>query len=201
MNKNNEMTRAEWAKYYVSYAKSKGIPCFWWDNGVTTGDGELFGLLNRGNNSFTYPVLLAAMMEGAEGGVPPIPQLVITLEDNDPWGWQSFYDSDTWFGSKIEKGKEFTFTYSFKSNIAIDYLQVVLVDNSEEAPGWWQELSEYIQVEENIVANTEYSGMITITVTETASSTAPDANKFALSTGTGTKSAPTLTFTIFSIDY
>lgn len=47
-NKNNSTVRAEWAKYYVSYAKSKGIPCFWWD------DGGNFKLLNRGDNTFYF---------------------------------------------------------------------------------------------------------------------------------------------------
>jgi len=68
MNKNNEAVRAQWAEYYISYARSKGIKCFWWDNGVTTGDGELFGLLNRQNNTFTYPALLNGMMSGTGGG-------------------------------------------------------------------------------------------------------------------------------------
>ncbi|MCL2443589.1 MAG: glycoside hydrolase family 5 protein, partial [Treponema sp.] len=40
MNRNNEAVRAEWAEFYVSYARSKGIPCIWWDNASTTGDGE-----------------------------------------------------------------------------------------------------------------------------------------------------------------
>jgi endoglucanase len=65
MNKNNEATRANWAEYYISYAKEKGIPCVWWDNGVTTGSGELFGLLNRNNNTWIYNTLLAAMINAA----------------------------------------------------------------------------------------------------------------------------------------
>ncbi len=61
MNKNNIATRAEWARYYVSYAKDKGIPCFWWDNGVVSGDGEKFGLLNRETNNFTFPAIVEAL--------------------------------------------------------------------------------------------------------------------------------------------
>jgi len=63
--KNNIASRAEWAEYYVSYAKSKGIPCFWWDNGVVTGDGELFGLLNRRDNKFYFPAIKDALIKGA----------------------------------------------------------------------------------------------------------------------------------------
>jgi len=72
MNKNNEADRARWAEYYISYAQNKGIKCFWWDNGATTGNGELFGLLNRQNNTFTYTTLLNGMMNGAGGAVPMI---------------------------------------------------------------------------------------------------------------------------------
>jgi len=63
MNKNNEAVRAQWAEYYIGYARSKNIKCFWWDNNVTSGTGEKFGLLNRNNNSFAYPDLLNAMMK------------------------------------------------------------------------------------------------------------------------------------------
>jgi len=59
--KNNEQTRANWAEYYVRYAKSKGIPCFWWDGGS---DG--FKLFNRSNNTFHYPAILTGLMNGNE---------------------------------------------------------------------------------------------------------------------------------------
>jgi len=60
-DKNNEAQRAEYAKFYVSYAKSKSIPCFWWDG------GDVFRLFNRSNNTFYFPQILAAIMEGATG--------------------------------------------------------------------------------------------------------------------------------------
>jgi endoglucanase len=65
MNKDNEDARAVWAEFYVSYAKSKNIPCVWWDNGAFTGDGELFGLINRKDNTFPYPKVITALMRGA----------------------------------------------------------------------------------------------------------------------------------------
>jgi endoglucanase len=61
LNKANEAVRAEWAEYYVNYAKSKGIPCFWWD------DGGDFKLLNRGNNTFYFPAIKDALIKGASG--------------------------------------------------------------------------------------------------------------------------------------
>jgi endoglucanase len=65
MNKDNEDARAAWGEFYVRYARSKGIPCIWWDNGAFEGDGELFGLINRRNNTIAYPVLLAALNHAA----------------------------------------------------------------------------------------------------------------------------------------
>jgi endoglucanase len=65
MNKDNTATRAEWAEYYTAQARVKGIPCFWWDNGATTGDGELFGLLDRNTNKFVYPEIVKALMRGS----------------------------------------------------------------------------------------------------------------------------------------
>jgi len=59
LNKSNEAVRAEWAEYYVKYAKSKGIPCFWWD------DGGDFKLLNRNSNTFYFPVIKDALIKGA----------------------------------------------------------------------------------------------------------------------------------------
>lgn len=65
MNRNNESVRAQWAEYYVGYAAEKGMPCVWWDNGVTSGNGELFGLLNRNNNTWSYPLLVEALVTAA----------------------------------------------------------------------------------------------------------------------------------------
>jgi endoglucanase len=59
LNRNNEDARAEWAEYYVSYAKSKGIPCFWWD------DGGNFKLLNRSNDTFYFPKIKDALIKGS----------------------------------------------------------------------------------------------------------------------------------------
>jgi len=66
MNRENEAARAEWAEFYVSYAKSKGLPCIWWDNGATAGGGERFGILNRSTNVFHFPSIISGLMKGAE---------------------------------------------------------------------------------------------------------------------------------------
>lgn len=47
INKDNPEDRYNWAKTYVSLAKSYGMVCCWWDNGSVSGSGENFGLFNR----------------------------------------------------------------------------------------------------------------------------------------------------------
>jgi len=62
INRNNDANnaaRVEWTEYYVTYAKTKGIPCFWWD------DGGNFKLLNRGTNTFYFPAIKDALIKGS----------------------------------------------------------------------------------------------------------------------------------------
>lgn len=69
MNKDNTEDRVRWAEFYTGYAKSKGMPCVWWDNGIVTGESaERFGLLDRRTNEIIYPGIVEALMRGA--GVP-----------------------------------------------------------------------------------------------------------------------------------
>lgn len=65
-NRNNEDTRAAWAKFYVSQADSYGIPCVLWDNNQFGNGSENLGLLNRNNLTIGYPKLLEGIMEGAK---------------------------------------------------------------------------------------------------------------------------------------
>jgi hypothetical protein len=126
----------------------------------------------------------------------------ITLNSNGQWGWQAVYESDSLFnGNKITQGDEYTLTYSFTSDVPMDYLQVVLIDNGAEGNGYrWVELSDYKKVKENITANTVVSGTVTITATGTATDTTAFANRLVLQAGTGTTSQPTLTFTALSLE-
>ena len=66
-SKDNEKYRAEWAKYYVTKMKTVGVPCVWWDNGAFTGSGELFGLFDRRNLEWRYPLLKDALISAANG--------------------------------------------------------------------------------------------------------------------------------------
>jgi len=66
LNKNNEEARAEWAEFYTSYAKSRGVKCFWWDNGGQGDPPPGFGLLVRRTNRFAFPQIVGALMRGTE---------------------------------------------------------------------------------------------------------------------------------------
>nr|AGS53849.1 glycoside hydrolase family 5 [uncultured bacterium contig00054] len=59
MDKNNEAARAAWAQAYVSAAGTRGIKCFWWD------DGKNFRLFNRASNRIIFPQILEGLMAGA----------------------------------------------------------------------------------------------------------------------------------------
>jgi endoglucanase len=65
INRNNEAERAKWGKYYISKAKSIGVPCILWDNGVFSGSGETFGLINRSSLQVTFPTLVNNLISAA----------------------------------------------------------------------------------------------------------------------------------------
>ncbi len=46
-NKNNPEERYEWAEYFVSETKKRGIACFVWDNGNTRAGVEGFGIVSK----------------------------------------------------------------------------------------------------------------------------------------------------------
>lgn len=58
----NLQSRADYAAYYTAAASACGIPCFIWDNHCFTGDGERFGLLDRGTIAFVYPEIVESLM-------------------------------------------------------------------------------------------------------------------------------------------
>ena len=57
----NTEARADFTRTYVSEARKRGIPCFWWDNNAISGSGELFGILNRKTSSWQYPTIADAL--------------------------------------------------------------------------------------------------------------------------------------------
>jgi len=201
--KNNTSARAEWSEFVASYAKNKNMPCFYWE------EGDSYGIFNRVTNRIIYPEIFVAIMRGAglSTNMPaPVSNSTASfmLTKNGDWGWQFYkiFLDPLLFninGGKVTQGDKYTFTYSFTSNVAIDYLQVVLIDTIEST-GWkWNELSSYIKIKENIAANTVVSGSITIKATKTATNSSHGANRLVFQAGKGTVSAPILTFTKFEI--
>ena len=64
INKNNNTAaRVEYHSYYIDYARSRGITCVVWDNGVFTGKSDGYGLFNRIAGTWKYPEIIDAMMK------------------------------------------------------------------------------------------------------------------------------------------
>lgn len=52
--------------FYETYCKAMadaGIPCVVWDNGIISGDGERFALIDRSNNEIVYPEITKAIVD------------------------------------------------------------------------------------------------------------------------------------------
>ena len=62
----NLQSRVDYAAYYIAAARAYGMSCNWWDNNAFTGDGELFGQLDRKTVTWRYPKIVDALMKYAE---------------------------------------------------------------------------------------------------------------------------------------
>ena len=67
----NLQERVNFAAFYTTAASARNMPCLWWDNGAFSGDGELFGLINRKTCEWTYPEIAQAIVR--YGGYDKIP--------------------------------------------------------------------------------------------------------------------------------
>ena len=74
-NKDNLNDRIAWFEFYVSTAKSNGIPCILWDNGVwqlrqnkdgTPDYSEGYGYYNRQNQTWYFPQITEAIINSAK---------------------------------------------------------------------------------------------------------------------------------------
>jgi len=61
--KNNLQDRVDFTAYYVANASARNIPCCWWDNGAFSGNGELFGILQRDSHTWKYPEIMQAITD------------------------------------------------------------------------------------------------------------------------------------------
>jgi hypothetical protein len=132
--------------------------------------------------------------------------VTLTRNTGDTYdNWQGYYNiPSSVTGGKIKEGDVYELTYAFKSNVAMtSQLLVRLVDNSETVNSW-KMLSDEESFNNNgvtIPANTTISGTLTFYATGTASSTEAFSNRliFTVDPLSGAASAPTLTFTTFSL--
>lgn len=58
----NLQARVTFAAYYAAAASARNIPCVWWDNHAFSGNGELFGLIQRDTCEWRYPEIVEALM-------------------------------------------------------------------------------------------------------------------------------------------
>ena len=58
----NLQARLEHVAFQTAYGKACGIPVIWWDNGAFSGNGEIFGIIDRETYEFVYPEIAEAMV-------------------------------------------------------------------------------------------------------------------------------------------
>jgi hypothetical protein len=151
---------------------------------------------------------IAAGCDSDNGGGGDSGEIKITLTKADGWDGYEYIPKESSLinGQQIGKG-DYTFTYSFKSNVEIGELVVVLIDNSNANSWGWKERSDKVTVKNitepetegtTIPANTEIQGSVIISVTEDPSEASAWANQLVFN-AYSTTSAPTLTFTKLSL--
>lgn len=62
----NTQDRVDFATYYVAAARARGMTSIWWDNGAFSGDGEIFGILDRESATWRFPDIVEGLMKYAE---------------------------------------------------------------------------------------------------------------------------------------
>ena len=60
--KGNLQDRVDWTAYYVCAASARGMTCCLWDNNVSAGQGEKFGIINRKTCEWIFPEIVEAIM-------------------------------------------------------------------------------------------------------------------------------------------
>ena len=69
--KDNLQSRVDFTAFYTNAARSRNIPCLWWDNGAFRGNGELFGILERNQAAFMYPEIAEALVTYRDARIKP----------------------------------------------------------------------------------------------------------------------------------
>lgn len=141
----SDKNRPEWAKYYTSTAKSYGITCVVWDNNSADGDGENFGLLNRGTFTWRFPELVEALVGGVGESVPVQPgddgsdayTTVLFEGSASAEEWAQPYKEDMSNMPEIKEGATIAVAYSGDN-------QPYLVFQNYTTGEWYQMLPDYV---------------------------------------------------------
>jgi endoglucanase len=211
MNQTIKDTHLNYIRSVATAARANGVIPIYWD------DGGNFKVLERSNGrpkTGLWADVLSTMMTAINNTTPTPPTppggKTITLNPNVydagdgqgsvAHGYQAKVSISELTGGSIQvaNGNTFNLTYTFTSNVAIGNLQVVLVDT--RPPSYYTELSGYVDIGA-VTVGTPVNGNKTITATATAGDSSNDANQFVFSIGetSGAASAPTLTFTAFTL--
>ena len=149
--------------------------------------------------------------------VLPAPNpLVITLDHDDDarWGgWKYLITPDVFIykskktaspfilgeGNRIVEDDIFLVNLFFSSNVDMDFLQIVFIDNTVAVDNFWTHLSSVLKPQKDIKAGIENKITVKVLATNTASGISPVENQFYLMAGPGTKEQPVLLFTKFEV--
>ena len=63
VNKFNTDDRINHIKYFIKTFKKINVPCIWWDNGVYSGNGERFGLIDRSSGEWYFREIAEAIVQ------------------------------------------------------------------------------------------------------------------------------------------
>lgn len=117
-DKDNDVERVSWAKYFIETALKYGIKCFWWDNGYQ------YSIINRNRNVVSEPFIVEALMTEANGGDYIIDEAKIRnygvsanlCANQDKWGnWIDVANGAKASMTYTDKGISMTVTASGKN--------------------------------------------------------------------------------------
>jgi len=124
--------------------------------------------------------------------------------DNDDWGrWiYEYHDENNLFdlADMYTHNKVYIFSYSFRSDIDIDYLGAMFFNFGD--PDWkWIMISDYANIKSDIKKNTRYSGKIVFVPNNDAAGCLPEITSLEFDIGNRSVSTPpTLSFYQFSFE-
>ena len=123
----------------------------------------------------------------------------VTFTPNVPYGSAFQFYPFTSNNVRITAGDSYNFSCTFTSDADFEFFQVMFVDAADLVS---VRLSPTLRVIENVKANIEYSGTITLIANKTAASAEPNANLIYLDAINRNKPElppPTITFTRFEL--